>query len=662
MIAIGAGAAGGVLAWIAFAAVAGSLPVWLRFVFTAAVFTFGAGGGAAGVWLARVAPLQRTILAFGFGVALAPVLGHLLGAVGLLAAYPYVSAALAGGVLAHWRTLGVPAPASGLRTKLAVGSLVLIALVMGTIAFANRLTTTRDAVTVYGNYDSYDLTYYAEIAAELSHTVPPASPFFTGRMLNHAFYPHVLLAMVHRFGDVPILEIYFRYAWPAFLALAALMCFVFVESISTPRAAFVTALLLMVGGNFAYLAKWLLDPEVWDDVIWAHNFQGATAEPLLYNNWTPALIALFAALYALHKSIGASGRAWAILAGATLATTVLAKPWVFASVLAAIGVSAVLGWRDAPARRRLLLAAAAALVVGAPLLYRTITLFEDSQVVFEPAFFPIPLVMASRVGLREWFLERAAAFGLTGATHVGVASLMAAPLFLVGSFGYRLVGVAAVWRSLFRRDEPFIWRVLAWTVVAALGASTVIVSVPYHEITQVHQFVLFMMTMFAGKCLASWKNAPVRIAVTAATVAIAIPCTVQFLQRKWTDGERPLVRASRGDVSIASMLRLTDPERTVLLHDRPGEPALLGILAERRSVLSWASYVRGSAERRDEVDAFFASPDFGRATAVLRAYRPTHVIEYENRDHINPELRGQLEFVSRTDDVALYRVPERLLQ
>jgi hypothetical protein len=657
------GAAAGVLAWLAFAAIAGSLPVWIRFVFTAAVFTFGPGAGAAGAWLSRVSVFHRIVLSTGFGVALAPVLGHVLGTAGLLAAYPYVAAALAGGALAHWRANREPLPRTSRHTALAASGLVLVAVLIGTVAFANRLTTTQGTTTVYGNYDSYDLTYYAEIAAELSHTVPPASPFYTGRMLNHAFYPHVLLGMVHRFGDVPILDLYFRYAWPAFLVAAVLMCFIFVESISTVSAAFVTALLFMAGSNFGYLAKWILKPEVWDDVIWGHNLQGATSEPLLYNNWTPALIALFAALYALQKATGEHGRPWAILAGVTLATTVLAKPWVFASVLAAMAMCVLVGWREVAVRRRLLLAAAAAVIVSAPLLYRTITLFEDSQVVFEPAFFPIPLVMANRIGLRDWFIEMAAVFGSTGAMQIGVASLLAAPLFLAGSLGYRLVGLTSLWRCLRRpAAEPFIWRVLAWTVLAAFGASTFIVSVPYHEITQVHQFVLFMMTMFAGRSLASLKHSRVRWAATAVVIAIAVPCTVQYLHRKWTDSSRPLAQATPGDVSVASLLRNEPPERTVILHSQPNEPALVGILAERRSVLAWAGYVRGSNQRRAEVDAFFASPDYAAAEALVRAYRPTHVIETEGRDRMNPELRALLDFVSRADGVALYRVPVRFLQ
>jgi hypothetical protein len=662
MIRVAIGAACGVFWWVSLSNVVGTMPVWLRFLLTGQVFLFGPGALVAAPLLKSMPMFTRNVVALSFGVALAPLLGHLLGMAGALAAFPYVCGALTGGVIAYWFPWHWPSSAGTGRDRVAALVLVVVALGMGTVAFANRLTTTREATTVYGDYDSYDLTYYAAIAGELSHTVPPASPFFNGRMLNHGFYPHVLLSMIHRFGEVPLLDVYFRYAWPAFLALLVLMCFVFMRTLATTQTAFVTALLLMVGGNFAYLAKWLFRPEVWDEVIWAHNVQGATAEPLLYNNWTPALIAMFAALYALHRSMNEPGRLWPVLAGVTLATTILAKPWVFAAVLAALAMSTLLSWRTPAVRRSALLALAAAVVAGAPLLYRTMTLFEDSQVVFEPAFFPIPIRMAERVGLRDWFLEAAASLGLSGATQLGAASMMAAPLFLVASFGYRLVGLRALWGSLRGRSEAFIWRVLAWTVIAALGASTVIVSVPYHEITQVHQFVLFCMTMFVGKSLASWVDDRKRMAVIVLVVALAVPCTIVFLHRKWTDGGRPLVSASAGEIRVAAILAGTDPAGTALLHDRPDKAFLIGILAARRSVVSWAPYVRGSEQRRHDAETFFVSPDLETAREILRRYRPTHVIEHENRDHLNADVRGQLEFVSRNDGVVLYRVPEALLR
>ena len=655
-IAASAGAA--VAAWGVYGAVAASLPIWLRVLIALSVLTFGPGGGPTFRLLAPLSWLPRVVLALSFGVAFAPMEAHLLATVGLLPAFPYLAAASSGAVLACWSTSG---PTARGPRPLAPLALVLLALGIGGLAFAHRMTTSPSGIVIRGEYDSYDLTYYAEIAAELSHAVPPASPFYAGRTLDHPFYPHLLLALVHRFGDVPLLDLYFRYAWPAFLALAMLMCFVFAESISTGWSAAVAAVLFGAGSNLAYFAAWLLHPAVWDDVIWSHNFQGAGAEVLLYGNWTPALIAMFAGFYAAQASRRSSA-GWAVMAGAAFASTIFSKPWIYASILAALPVVIVLHRRERLVAGRLLLIGVSCLVIGAPLLYRALAFSEDAQVTFVPAFLPIPLVMADRIGLRDWFLARAGAFGLAGSAQIGLGALLATPLFLVGTIGSRLVGWTPFWRALRPSPDQPVWPLLAWTMVTAFLASSFIVSVPYHESQQIHQFALFLSALFAAEGLARWRHPRARLVATGLVVLLAIPGPVQYVHRKWTDVEHVAARASRAEITAASVLHGTDPDRTIILHDRPNDPTLVGILSERRSVLAWAGYVRGNEPHQKDVDAFFGSGDAARALEVLRTYRPTHVIVYASRDRIAPDVLDRLEFVSRSGDVTIYRVPELLLQ
>src|SRR4029453_16532265 len=99
---------------------------------------------------------------------------------------------------------------------------------------------------VYGDYDSLDLTYYAAVSAEATHTVPPTASYYAGRELNYAYYPQLVLAMVHRFGGVPMLPIYFRYAWPAFLVIGVLTGFLFVRSIASTATATLSMVLMLV--------------------------------------------------------------------------------------------------------------------------------------------------------------------------------------------------------------------------------------------------------------------------------------------------------------------------------------------------------------------------------------------------------------------------------
>jgi hypothetical protein len=206
--------------------------------------------------------------------------------------------------------------------------------------------------------------------------------------------------------------------------------------------------------------------------------------------------------------------------------------------------------------------------------------------------------------------------------------------------------------------------VLAWTIVTAYITSTFIVLVPYHKTVQIHQLALFLMAVFTSQAVMAVRHPTARIAAAVAVIALAVPSTWQYVNRKWHNGERPpMAVASPGEQSAATFLRdvdRSDPERTILLHDRPNDPSLLGILSERRGVLAWAPYVRGSDERKAGVETFFAAADAAKATELLHKYHPTHVVEHLDRDHINPQVREQLQVASRDGNGVLYRVPEQL--
>jgi hypothetical protein len=247
--------------------------------------------------------------------------------------------------------------------------------------------------------------------------------------------------------------------------------------------------------------------------------------------------------------------------------------------------------------------------------------------------------------------------------QVAVASLLALPIFIVGGFGFRLVALPGLWRALRRpAGEAPIWVLLAWTAMAAFAQSEFIVSVPYHETTQIHQFALFMLAPFVGRSLAAWPARRTRILLSAPVIAVAVPSPLHYVHRKWNDAQRPFADVSHEERMLAEVLRRTDPDSTTILHGRPSRGTFVGILAERRSVLAWADYVRGAEDRRQDVDAFFASADMraSDARAILARLGPTHVVEYLGRDRINGEVLGQLSPLFRTRQLALYAVPEAL--
>src|SRR5205085_9020206 len=116
----------------------------------------------------------------------------------------------------------------GNRDLAACGVIIALAAVTSYVVFAHRVSEDANQIALFGDYDSLDLSYYAAISSEAVHTVPPTASYYAGRELNYAYYPQLVLAMVHRFAGVPMLAVYFAYAWPAFLMLAGLSGYLFV--------------------------------------------------------------------------------------------------------------------------------------------------------------------------------------------------------------------------------------------------------------------------------------------------------------------------------------------------------------------------------------------------------------------------------------------------
>jgi len=190
---------------------------------------------------------------------------------------------------------------------------------------------------------------------------------------------------------------------------------------------------------------------------------------------------------------------------------------------------------------------------------------------------------------------------------------------------------------------------------------------PYVDTLQFYITGLYLMWIFTAVALVAFARArPIAGAIAiAAAVALSLPSSLHYLDRKWTDRERePRVGLNRSEVAIAQYLGSTDPETTVILHDRPLTPSLTAIVAARRIVLGWDvrySAVGGEGRLR-EVNRFYSSADGDAAAAaeILRRYQITHVIVRSPDDRVHPDILARLKLVLKLPDVALYEVPAGL--
>jgi len=641
--------------------------VLLRFSVAFLIFTFGPGA-ACGLWFTRaLSTSQRLIVLLGIGSAAAAVLIDLLGRLGQLALFPYCAAILCVAAIALWRPSRFDAPVRSdewtARDLVACAVVIVLAVALGFVAFAHRLDADASHVTLYGDYDSLDLSYYAAISAEAVHTVPPLAPYYSGRELNYAYYPQLVLAMVHRFAGVPMLAIYFQYAWPAFLVLTALCGYVLVRALTSTLTATLSVVLLLGAGDFSYIAAWTLHHSNlnWDYVLWPTNFLSPTMESLLFNSWTPSLPIFLTALWGIAYSFQTRSRGWILMSALLVGVLFQFKPFAFIVLMAAAGATIVFS-ADGPARQRLAVLVMLSGVSALPFVYRSIRLYADRRSELRLAWFLLPQRMLIKLDLIDVFTswsQRLSAHPMVA--HVWLVTA-ATVVFFLGGFGIRWLGLPAVWQGLRGRAaaDTTAWRLLAWTVVAGVAIPFVLVTEPYNDTLQFYQTGLYVLWIFTAVVLVRIlkTRGVAAVLVIAVLIGLSLPSSLHYLARRWTDKERPaLAGLTKVEMEIASYLRARDPERTVVLNDRPLEPSLMAVVSERRMVLAWGRYAVGSNERLREVDAFFGSTrTVPNLLEILRKHQVTHLIVHTDRDRVHPDVLSRLNLVMGDQAVQLYEV------
>jgi hypothetical protein len=668
--------AGGVLgaaAWPLLRTAAPWLPEPLRFLLGWFVFTFGPGFVVAGMLSRNLGALRRSIVVLAAGSAATPVVIDLLGRAHLLPAFPYLACAAAGAAVAAWQLTAVraddDAARMAVRDAVACGGLLLLAAGLGAIVFWHRLAVTPDGISVYGDYDSADLSWYAVVASEASHTVPPTASYYSGHRLNAAYYPHLVLAMINRFWGVPILSMFFRYAWPTFVALTALTAFTLVRALAPRGVAVLAVVLLLLGSDFSYLAAWFLPHAAvdWDYLLWPTNFLSPTMQVMHFSTWSPSLPVYFGGLYAIVRGLQTGSRGWLVLSAFLIGILFEFKPFAWVVLMGALGASTVFAGGDGAARRRFAETIGLGLLFSAPFIWGAVTLDPaDRRTRLVIDFFLLPKRMLIKIDLTDAFAGAAERLAPIASLQTAMMLAMATAVFLLVGIGVRWLAVPGIWRAIRAKgggDEAG-WRLLAWGAVAGVAVPFVLTTNPYVDTLQFYLAGLYLMWIFAAAALGAFARTHPKAGALAiaAAIALAFPSSGHYLARKWTDRQRPpRVGLTAAEVAIAERLRSFDPETTVVLHDRPLTPSLTAIVAARRIVLGWDvrySAVGGEGRLR-EVNRFYNSAD-GNADAafdVLRQHKVTHVIVRPRDDRVHPAVLAKLKRILEFPDVVLYEVP-----
>ncbi len=291
---------------------------------------------------------------------------------------------------------------------------------------------------------------------------------------------------------------------------------------------------------------------------------------------------------------------------------------------------------------------------------------EDRRTRLLIEWFMLPKRMLIKLDLVEPFERAAQSLAPSPVFETPILLALAIPIFFLVGVGIRWIGAPGVWRAVRAPAGPehAAWRLLGWGVIAGLAIPCVLRTDPYVDSLQFYLTGLYLMWIFTASALVAFarrRPAPGAIAIALA-ILVTLPSSVHYLHRRWTEQTRnPRASLTRNELLIAQHLRQSDPETTVILHDRPLAPSLTTIVANRRIVLGWDvrySAVGGEARLHD-VNTFYESAegDATEAFEILRRYHVTHVIVRVPDDRVHPAVIGRLQLVIDFPDVKLYRVP-----
>ena len=662
---LAAGFAIGVVLWRLWMTAIPSAPMALRFAVAFVLFVAGPGSALTAI-LDAGNTLERAAITLAGGLLLSPALAQALGEVGWLSLFPYAATGLGGAALAGGGLRRVVTADGSSRRDIAACLLVAaLAAGAGVVAYAHRITLSADGIDLRGDYDTFDSSYYAAISADLATEIPPDALFYAGHRLGYAYHTQLLPAMVHRFGGVPLMDLYFGYTWPAFLTIAALAAFVLVRRLATTGVAVLAVILVFFGSDLSYFVATAFQPRqtYWDGTIWSNNWLTPGAEQLYFNTWTPALAAAFLGLWAIARHEEDARMRWLVLAASCFASLVQIKPFGFAPIIAGLAATAVFARGDGAVRRRSTVVLALTLLIAAPYFYGIRAVYQESQAVLHLGIGDLtvlPEKIATQLHLNQMLLQTATRMGGDEKLQQVLAFGLAVLVFFIGGLGARLLGVAGVWRSVKGDDRTTtVWSVMAWSTVAGAAIPLAFVTDPYHQTFHPFHIGLFFLWIFTARAVVEWgQGRRWRTAVAvAAVVLVAVPSTVHYLRLKWSDVEFGFI--TNDTVAVADFLRAQDPARTVFIARYPQGPSFLTLFSERRTVLAWAQYVRNSYVLQQEIEQFFQSAKFSPAPAweLLRYYHVTHVIETVERDHIHAAVRCRLQPVFTTPTLRVLAVP-----
>jgi hypothetical protein len=505
----------------------------------------------------------------------------------------------------------------------------------------------------------FDPYLHAAIARELTRSVTPQNPVFSGVRLSYHIGADLAAASFANALSLETVDLTVRFLPTLFVLLTtcSIFCFARLWLKSGYGAAFTTGLVIF-GEDFSFIPG-LLQSSPGD---WSVQYFSVPAVFSLFfvNPIQPALALLFAVLFCLAKSFSGDELKWQILAGVLFAGLAECKIFTAAHLGLAIVVAGVLSlllYRNWGMIR----AAAIAGLFSLPIL---IQMFVANQQGAQQS------VTLFRSKLLPHMIDALGLDGQFASLSPAVWCAIAVPMFVVGSMGLRIIGIPGLVRDLIvaRRDNAV--RVVAASFVlfgAILGTIVTIVprAVPqdYNNGVWFYADAKYVAWLFALSPIVNFLGSISKRVVLSCLVAIAlltlsIPSTIKhfalmletagFLSADTVQVLRVLRSATQPGDTV-----LTDPQLTGPMIAMTKCHALLGPYSN--AMVSFATFHRRAAD----LNAFVEAWRRGQVESErLERYRVKYVVVDKLRQG-SPRLTPGLRLILQDPQWVVYRVEDR---
>jgi hypothetical protein len=282
-----------------------------------------------------------------------------------------------------------------------------------------------------------DVLFHIAIANELTHTVPPQAPVFAGHPLSYHYGMDLAVAMFARITGLNVRDLTVRFMPTLFLSLSMLTAFCF--SRMWLRSGYFAALvvfLVFFGADFSFIPGLLLG----EKGDWSLRYFSAPAVVTLFysNPILPGLGILFAGLLCLNRYTFEHSGAWLLLTAVLFVALIEVKMLMAGQLMCSLGLAALI-YLIFFSNSDLFKVAGCTAIAAIPLISWVLLKNESGGRIV--------------VKLEPWLYVSHAmqALGLADRFHGPVGLLaVALPIYLVGCFGLRVVGVPSIFTAIFR--------------------------------------------------------------------------------------------------------------------------------------------------------------------------------------------------------------------